>query len=1313
MDKYQGNVRFLIAVLLMATLNAVAAPDINHPTRFRVNRLYLENGAAGDRVVAVRRDASGYLWVATDNGLKRYDGYQYTLFENDPKDLNSLGSNLLNGLLLDSEQRLWIGGRMLSTFNPDSYTFDNYEVTGGNGVWGMAEGKDGILWLAAENYGLVGFDSHQRQVIYQSMEQEREVPEIITGVLIDRSDASKLWLTTAAGVFRFETQTREFHPVLSTEALGGERLVPGSLQMDRDGNLWVISGNGLYVINPQNKTFRHYRRESGNPGSLSTNVLTAVLIDSEERVWIGTDKEGVHLYQPGTNDFFHIPASVSDSSAFGPGAVNDIYEDDNGSLWFSMDSFGVQRISDHLQMFATIGSGDSDYELSWDSLLDLHEDRKGRIWIATDGGGLNRFDPQSGRIARYIHDPHDPASISSDSVLSLKEDDQGMLWVGTWAGGLNRLNPRTGKFTHYMHNPGAPENRTLANNNIFQIVEDSEGWFWLSVWNFGVQRFNPATGEFVTFHFQDQSRLHGLVNGAPSAIETSRYGHIWIGGYEGLEIYDFKTQRFTQVPLLDITEEIYDLYEDQQGVLWVGAAQGLIRYDHKTGAVKHYTTEDGLPDPFIASIEEDNNGYLWLGTRGGLSRFDPQSETFDNFDKHDGVAANEFNRFSHLYSRSGLMYFGGPSGLTIFDPNHIPKNSHVPNVVLTELELFQKPVITGRSPYLPRPINRMDKLTLPYSQNDVALGFAALSFIAPAKNRYRYRLKGLEENWSEVNSSQRRARYTNLDPGHYQFQVTGSNNDGVWNSTGVTLDLEIVPPWWMTWWALTMAIVSGLYGVYGFMNWRLRVNRRRAEELSNEIEERRAAQAELFHIAYHDVLTGLPNRLWLLERLGGLIERAKSDKQMRYALLFIDGDRFKQINDMHGHQLGDQILDLAAKRLQLLLPEHYHAMRLGGDEFTVLVERFSSEEQVAEICKTIIDEFNQPLQVDKNQMFFKVSIGLVFCDHHYDYPGQVLRDADIAMYKAKERGKGNYQIFDTRMRDETLQVAQLETDLYDGLEQNQFFLLYQPIVDLKTGELSGFEALARWRHPERGLIPPDRFIAIAEDSGLIFTLGSWVLRQACTQLAAWIREFSLDTPPTMAINLSSLELNPSYFLAQLDRVLLDTGVDSSLLKLEITESTLMQNRESMNLLLDELHARKIQLAIDDFGAGYSSLKYLSRLPVQVLKIDRRFIEGMCGLDKGNRGSVEIVRAIISLAHSLNIMVVAKGIETEQQYRMLKSHGCGLGQGYHIAEPLSAGDATRFMHYEPCSGTEVRIATGDAIVENIGPVPGARRRYRDR
>ncbi|HEX7026596.1 MAG TPA: hypothetical protein VF268_05095, partial [Gammaproteobacteria bacterium] len=330
-----GNSCHLIAALLLLTAApAFASPNINHPARFKVNSLHLESGPTRDWVYAVQRDATEYLWVGTDNGLRRYDGYEYTVFNYKPDDPDSLGSNSVFSLLIGSDQTLWAGGHVVSAFNADTETFDNYPVTDGNIIWGMTEGPGRILWIGTEVFGLIGFDMRKREVIYHSLDEPRdkvrEIPDTITKIINDRRDPSILWMTATTGLFRFDTKTYTFERFYDEARL----VATSMLRMDSQGKIWMTSESGLYVIDPETRTHRHYRHEKNNSRSLSTDILTGILIDSKERVWIGTDKQGVHLYQPETDDFLHIPASATEPGAFGPGAVTEIYEDVDGSLWF-------------------------------------------------------------------------------------------------------------------------------------------------------------------------------------------------------------------------------------------------------------------------------------------------------------------------------------------------------------------------------------------------------------------------------------------------------------------------------------------------------------------------------------------------------------------------------------------------------------------------------------------------------------------------------------------------------------------------------------------------------------------------------------------------------------------------------------------------------------------------------------------------------------------------------------------------------------------------------------------------------------------
>ncbi|MDJ1182889.1 two-component system response regulator [Roseofilum casamattae] len=438
------------------------------------------------------------------------------------------------------------------------------------------------------------------------------------------------------------------------------------------------------------------------------------------------------------------------------------------------------------------------------------------------------------------------------------------------------------------------------------------------------------------------------------------------------------------------------------------------------------------------------------------------------------------------------------------------------------------------------------------------------------------------------------------------------------------------------------------------------------KKLELEITERNRMQKQLLHMASHDALTGLPNRVWFMDCLIQALHHFESDKSNQFAILFLDCDRFKMVNDSLGHLVGDRVLISIARRLQSCLEGRQVLARFGGDEFAILVDRIYGLDIPIQLANKIQKTLTWPFYWERQEIFLSASIGIVLSSRDYREAEQLLRDADIAMYRAKETHKG-YQVFDSRMRQITQERFQLENDLRLAIENQEFVLHYQPIVSLKTGGISGFEALIRWRHPQRGFISPGAFIPIAEETGLIIPIGLWVLQEACTQLEIWRNLNWVRDGQTMSVNVSVKQFNQVNFIDGVDRVLLKTHFDSRYLKLEITESALMDNPKLATQILDNLRQRHIQLSIDDFGTGYSSLSYLHELPINTLKIDRSFVNR---ISKEGENS-EIVETIITLANHLNISVIAEGVETIWQLHELCRMGCGEGQGYFFAKPLDS------------------------------------------
>jgi diguanylate cyclase (GGDEF)-like protein len=432
-----------------------------------------------------------------------------------------------------------------------------------------------------------------------------------------------------------------------------------------------------------------------------------------------------------------------------------------------------------------------------------------------------------------------------------------------------------------------------------------------------------------------------------------------------------------------------------------------------------------------------------------------------------------------------------------------------------------------------------------------------------------------------------------------------------------------------------------------------------------DITNRKFAEDKLIYDAFHDALTGLANRALFLDRLSLAIERAKRREDYLFAVLFLDLDRFKDINDTLGHLVGDQLLIAVAERLQSGLRATDSVARLGGDEFVILIEDIHDHEAATGVANWILEQLAMPYEMLKNELQVTTSIGIVYHNPEYDSPEEMLRDADIAMYYAKTNGKAHYEIFNAPMRSRIIDRLALESQLRQAIGRDELTIHYQPIVSLEKGALMGFEALVRWQSPERGLVSPNEFIPMAEETGLVVEIDRWVLREACHQMGAWKRNFPEAQPLTISVNLSGKYVAQPDLIPWIEMVLKESGLNPSSLKLELTENTLLEVTQASKEAFDRLRALGVQIQIDDFGIGYSSLGYLSQFPINALKIDQSFIKKM-----DEDSSMKIVQAIVSLTHRLGVEVIAEGLETGEQLEELKAMRCGFGQGFLISKPLN-------------------------------------------
>jgi len=472
---------------------------------------------------------------------------------------------------------------------------------------------------------------------------------------------------------------------------------------------------------------------------------------------------------------------------------------------------------------------------------------------------------------------------------------------------------------------------------------------------------------------------------------------------------------------------------------------------------------------------------------------------------------------------------------------------------------------------------------------------------------------------------------------------------------------------------------------------------RHVEELNRYVKKLESAGRELEesrehfrHAAFHDALTGLPNRSLFTDHLRVALRRAQQHEKYLFGVLFLDLDRFKNINDSLGHPCGDELLKLVARRLESCIRQTDMVARFGGDEFAILLDAIQDASDAVRVAEKVQQAISAPFKLASHEAITTASIGVALSTSGYTEAEDIIRDADTAMYRAKDRGKARCEIFDTAMHTRAVTLLRLESDLRRALEKDELCVYYQPIVSLASGELHGFEALVRWQHPERGIVAPDDFVPLAEETGLILPIGLRVLRDACNQLRKW-QQYSLSHRDLiMSVNLSGKQLMQPDLIERIEEVLHESQINPWHLKLEITETVVMENPELAAVTLAKLRSLGVRLSIDDFGTGYSSLSYLNRFPVDTLKIDRSFVTSMNAADE----NLQIVKTIITLAGNLGMQVVAEGVETEEQWEQLRSLKCQYGQGFLFSKPLEVTDADLFVLNSARAGSLVELAVVD-------------------
>ncbi len=850
----------LILMCVQMPLTGHALPENGAPSRvppgYRMKFRHItdKQGLSHNSVYAILQDRNGFMWFGTYVGLCKYDGYTMTVYTHDPDDPMSLSHNAVVALHEDQDGMLWVGtaGGGVNRFDPMTEQFHRYCVESGNpdclsheNVWSLLEDSAGSIWIGTK-HGLNRFDPSTEQFAHYFHDPDN--PDSLSGNTIltvyeDRHNT--LWIGTSQnGLNRFEQRTNRFihyrHDADDPFSLSHDSV--RAILEDQDGTLWIgTHGGGLLTYDRETEQFTRYTHQPGNTASLSSNLVYDLAVDDDGRVWVGTVDNGLNRFQAETHQFVQFRNVPYDHQSLNDNQTRSMYVSRSGLLWIGTKIGGINLLDRRSEQFFHYRyQAQEEQHLNRNTIYAFHEDEERNIWTGTRGSGFYHLDRRTGRTTQYLL-PDVPSERDVNRVWTFARDETGVLWIGTSAGGfLFQKDTR-----RFLSDTDESCVFSTIRDKIYTILRDTRGEFWVGTYNTGLYRLDQT--KTCLKHYAPQPEDPESLSGkAVTAVYETRDGTLWIGtGGHGLNQFVPQTETFLHYthnpaePESISDNSIKSLYEDQAGRLWIGTRDGgLNTFDRTHKTFRAYRTQDGLPNDTVYGILEDEEGNLWLSTNMGISRFNPTTETFQNYHTSHGVQGKEFNTGASYKTRDGMMLFGGFNGFNAFYPSQIEDNSFVPPVVLTDFHMFHKPVAIGDDSALLKPIYATDSLTLSYRQNIFSFEFAALSYAAPEQNRYAYRMKGFEKEWNTVGSSRRRATYTNLPPGDYLFQVKGSNEDGLWNTQGVSLRLTIRPPWQKTRGFYTFLLLS--IGLCGYIAYQARIEqiKARQQELETQVDMR-------------------------------------------------------------------------------------------------------------------------------------------------------------------------------------------------------------------------------------------------------------------------------------------------------------------------------------------------------------------------------------------------------------------------------------------------------------------------------------------
>jgi ligand-binding sensor domain-containing protein len=810
----------------------------------KFDHLSVKQGLSQGNVVDIYQDHLGFIWVATEDGLNFYDGYNFTIYRNNPADPKTISNNNVDCFVEDKLGNLWIATRNgLNYYNRELNTFEHF-FNDPNDPSSLASNTISYLYIDSNNNLWVGTTGglhlyNPATKKFKRFNHDDNNPKSLAQDAIEgavEDSMHRLWFGTRGGLSMLNADSTTFTNYFSdpndNTTLSSNILI--TLYEDKDHFLWIGTYDGGLNKMVGNK-FIQYKIDPANPKTIGGNYVYQMAENAAGEMWIATDG-ALNKMDRAAGTFMRYMPIAGDENSLSNSCVTKVYFDVNGIMWAGTRFGGINIYDKGKYIFKHFKYTSYNPNcVNANNITAFAEHKDGNFWVCTDGGGVNYYDRKTEKFSNLYN------LCTNNKTLAIAQDKNEGLWIGMWAGGVNYYDPKTKKIKRYLHDPQNP--KSLSDNSIFDILIDHEGTVWFATFQGDICKYNPATDDFTQFK-HDPNNPNSFAGSVVVVLFEDSFNKIWAGTeQQGLDMLDPQTGVFTHYkggnePGQLSGNNVYDIFEDSKKRIWVGTSDaGLNLFSRETKKFKTFRRKDGLPNDAIQCILEDPKGDIWLSTNKGLSRLNTETMTFKNFSESDGLQGDQFNRWSSIRLSTGELLFGGTNGFNMFTIDDIQENTYKPPVYITDFKLFNKSAAIGEKEVLKRNIVLTKEITLSYTQNIFSFDFTGLSFRKAEKNQYKYIMEGFQDEWIDA-GSERKASYTNLSPGEYTFRVKASNNDGVWNDTGAAVKITIIPPFWKTWWFNTSIVLVIIYSVLAYIRYQKKKAKQQQKELEAIIEER-------------------------------------------------------------------------------------------------------------------------------------------------------------------------------------------------------------------------------------------------------------------------------------------------------------------------------------------------------------------------------------------------------------------------------------------------------------------------------------------